>query len=75
MSYSEKKALLRKKLELMDFQLKNVLENKTLKNSTDVIELQIERLALLDKLRYLRPTNSEDIAYRENIVENFSKLL
>ncbi len=59
------------KLEVTDRKLENILSDSQLKNSTDVIELQIERLKLLDQLRYLRPKNFEDITYRQNISENF----
>ena len=60
------------KLEVIDEQLENVLSDRWLKNSTDVVELQVERLKLLDKLKYLRPAESADIAYRQNVLENFS---
>ena len=65
------RAQLKNKLKLIDWQLKNVLKNRHLKNSHDMIELQIERLKLLDKLKYLRPAFSEDISYRREIVEDF----
>ena len=65
------RAQLKNKLKLIDWQLKNVLKNRHLKNSHDMIELQIERLKLLDKLKYLRPASSEDISYRREIVEDF----
>lgn len=57
------------KLEVIDWQLENVLSDRWLRNSTDVMELQIERLQLLDKLKYLRPAESADIAYRQNVLE------
>ena len=63
---------LKNKLEVTDWQLDGVLKNRELANSHDMVELQVERLKLLDKLKYLRPANSRDIAYRENILENFS---
>ena len=65
------RAHLKNKLELIDWQLNEVLKNHELKNSKDMIELQIERLKLLDKLRYLRPSDSEDISYRRNVLDDF----
>ncbi len=59
------------KLEVIDWQLENVLSDRWLKNSTDMMELQIERLKLLDKLKYLRPAESADIAYRQNVLKKF----
>lgn len=58
-------------LELIDTYLKNVLSDRSLKNSSDVIELQIKRLAYLDQLRFLRPSNKKDIAYRNHIFNTF----
>lgn len=58
-------------LELIDEHLKGVLDNPQLKNSRDVIELQIERLTYLDALRFLRPENKKDKLYRTKIFETF----
>ena len=58
-------------LEQIDSFFKNILNDQSLKNSSDVIELQIERLAYLDQLRFLRPQNKKDIAYRNQIFRTF----
>ena len=65
------RARLKDKLELIDWQLENVLKDQWFKNSADMIELQVKRLKLLDKLRFLRPPQSDDIAYREKVLKNF----
>lgn len=62
---------LKNKLALIDYQLNNVLKDRQLKNSRDVIELQIERLSYLDLLRFFRPTDKQDIDYRESIFNTF----
>ena len=62
---------LRKKLNLLDRQLGNFLKDPQLQNSTQLIELQIMRLQVLDKLKYLRPYTSEDITYREKVLTYF----
>lgn len=63
---------LKKKLSQTDQQLTTILNENQRENHCDLIELQIERLKLIDKLRYLRPMNPEDTDYRKNIFENFA---
>ena len=69
--FSKTQTRLKNKLKLINWQLDNVLQDCWLKNSTDMIELQIERLKLLDKLKYLRPAKLDDIAYRKEVLKNF----
>ena len=69
--FQKKRTRLKNELEIIDWQLKNVLDDDQLKNSNDVIELQIKRLKLLDKLKYFRPLQNEDIIYRKNILDTF----
>ena len=66
--YHQKRTNIKKKLELIDLKLKDCFSG----NSDLLIELQVERLKLLDKLRYLRPANSDDITYRERILKDFA---
>ena len=69
--YKAKRQRIVFELELIDTYLKNVLNDRSLKNSSDVIVLQIKRLAFLDQLRFLRPSNKKDIAYRNRIFNSF----
>ena len=68
-----KRAQLKTTLEQVNTELKSVLKNPRLKNSKLMIELQIRRLQILDKLRYLRPDNQKDVTYREWVIRNFSE--
>ena len=70
-NYKKTKRKIILELELIDEQLKNVLSDPQLKNSKDVIELQVERLTYLDALRFLRPDNKKDKLYRTKIFETF----
>lgn len=63
--------LLNIEFKKVEWQLQNVLDNPQIKNSTNVIELQIERLKLLDQLKYLRPDNKADLDYREDVLCSF----
>ena len=69
--FKEKRTRLKNELELIDQQLKNVLRDRWLKNSTDVLELQINRLTYLDALRFLRPADKQDIKERQKIFDTF----
>lgn len=69
--FQRTRSRLKSKLELIDWQLNSILKDPQLKNSNDVIELQIERLKVMDKLRYLRPSNYQDISYRQKVLEIF----
>ena len=69
--YQSKRALIKIELKETDNHLKVVLNDRQLKNSTDVVELQIKRLAYLDQLRFLRPVNKSDVAYRNHIFDTF----
>ena len=69
--YRQKRTNIKNELELVDYHLKNVLNDSELKNSNEVIELQVARLKLLDKLRHFRPSQAEDISYRKAVFENF----
>ena len=59
-------------LETIDRSLKSVLNDNQLKNSGDVIELQIQRLKTLDALRFLRPLDKKDIIERRALLKSFS---
>ena len=69
--FSQKRTLIKNELESIDHFLKNILSDSQLKNSNDVIELQIKRLKLLDMLRFLRPCKTNDITYRKNVFDTF----
>ena len=69
--FQQTRIRLKRKLNLIDHQLSNVLGDKRITNSTQVIELQVMRLQVLDKLKYLHPCNSEDISYRKKVLTYF----
>ena len=65
--FHQKRTNIKTELELIDEKLKESFSD----NSSDLIELQVERSKLLDQLRYFRPNQPEDIAYRENMFKTF----
>ena len=69
--YQTKRRAIVSELETVDARLKKVLNDSDLENSRIVVELQIERLALLDQLRFLRPSSKKDITYRQNAFQFF----
>ncbi len=65
--YHKKRTHIKKTLETIDEELKGYFSD----NSSLLIELQVERLKLLDRLRYFRPYNQKDVAYRKKVLETF----
>ena len=65
--YHQKRTNIKAKLESIDEELKNDFSD----DPSILIELQVERLKLLDMLRYLRPYQAKDVAYRKTVFEKF----
>ncbi len=65
--YHQKRTNIKIKLESIDEELKNDFSD----NPSILIELQVERLKLLDILRYLRPYQASDVSYRKKMFDMF----
>lgn len=65
--FSQKRTNIKIELESIDEKLKNDFSD----DSSVLIELQVERSILLDRLRYLRPAKLKDIAYRKKVFNTF----